>query len=154
MIGYLEEFNLGANVEIKPTPGTAAETTQKTIEMIDKLWPDSLPAPLVTSFNQDAMSELYKLNTDYPIGLLSRTWDEKIIEKAKEHNAVTIHFKETVLTAERCKQIKDSSDCLLLAYTLNHPERAKELFSWGVDSVFSDFPDKILEVSSNNTLTF
>ncbi|MEX2449365.1 MAG: hypothetical protein WD407_00755 [Rhodospirillales bacterium] len=28
-------------------------------------------------------------------------------------------------------------------YTVNNGQRARTLFSWGVESVFSDFPDRI-----------
>jgi glycerophosphoryl diester phosphodiesterase len=34
----------------------------------------------------------------------------------------------------------------LLAYTVNHPERAKTLFDWGVTSVFSDAPQRLYDV--------
>ena len=32
----------------------------------------------------------------------------------------------------------------LLAYTVNDADRAERLFNWGVEAVFSDYPDRIL----------
>ena len=36
----------------------------------------------------------------------------------------------------------------LLAYTVNDPDRARQLFEWGVASVFSDAPDIILAATA------
>jgi glycerophosphoryl diester phosphodiesterase len=35
---------------------------------------------------------------------------------------------------------------LVLCYTVNSAERAKQLFDWGVDAVFSDRVDLVLNV--------
>ena len=60
-------------------------------------------------------------------------------------NAIAIDVNQAILNPIYVKEIKNTNR-LLLSYTVNDPKRATELFSWGVDGVFSDCPKGMLEV--------
>lgn len=57
-------------------------------------------------------------------------------------NCISLHVHDVLLTEARVRQVKESG-LLLLSYTVNDVKRAEELYSWGVDAVFSDYPDRI-----------
>ena len=47
------------------------------------------------------------------------------------------------LSRRSVARIKDAG-FVLLAYTVDEPARAAQLFTWGVDGVITDLPDKLL----------
>lgn len=137
---HLSAHNLSMNVEIKPVPGYELETTQKTLESIKHHWPDMQNPPLISSFSIKVI-ELAS-TSPYPLGYVIDSWDSPWEETLEKYNCVSLHVDQSILTAAWAKRVKDTGR-YLLAYTVNSNERAQELYSWGVDSVFSDFPDLI-----------
>jgi glycerophosphoryl diester phosphodiesterase len=77
------------------------------------------------------------------IGLLLHEWRPDWEEDCLLLNCVSVHVNNDILTEEMAKKVK-SMNKLLLCYTVNDPERAKTLYHWGVDAVFSDVPDRII----------
>jgi glycerophosphoryl diester phosphodiesterase len=57
-------------------------------------------------------------------------------------DAVALHTNHAKLTPELAQEIKDAGYALF-CYTVNEPERARELFSWGVDAFCTDRIDLI-----------
>ena len=55
-ISEINALGLGANVEIKPTPGLGVEKAKATCALISSDWPDSLPLPVISSFDMSAMA--------------------------------------------------------------------------------------------------
>src|SRR5260370_1418681 len=53
-----------------------------------------------------------------------------------------LHADQRRLAQPTVEVVRDAG-LPLFAYTVNLPQRARELFSWGVDSVFSDCPDRV-----------
>jgi glycerophosphoryl diester phosphodiesterase len=64
-------------------------------------------------------------------------------ETANTLNCVSINMNEACVTLDLSNKIKEMNK-QLLAYTVNETKRAEELFSWGVDALFTDKPDKIM----------
>jgi glycerophosphoryl diester phosphodiesterase len=58
-------------------------------------------------------------------------------------DCVALHCSHKHLTAAKAKKVKDAGYALR-CYTVNDAARAKELLSWGVDAVFTDYPDRLL----------
>jgi len=56
----LADLGLGANIEIKPATGLEQETGRVVAERVIDLWPESLPAPLFSSFSEAALSAAYQ----------------------------------------------------------------------------------------------
>lgn len=69
-------------------------------------------------------------------------WDEEGLKLAKQLNCISIHLNRRILNEERVTAMKEQG-FLVCAYTVNRKRQAKKLFSWGVDAVFSDYPDLI-----------
>ncbi|KTC68063.1 glycerophosphoryl diester esterase [Legionella birminghamensis] len=140
LIKWLVFSNVTANVEIKPYPGTAEQTAITVLSYINRFWPQSREMPLVSSFDYNVLSLCRSLSPELPLGLLLDRWEKDWLKKAKELQCFSIHINRRALTAERVKEIKDQG-YQLYVYTVNWKRQAKKLIEWGVDAVFSDYPD-------------
>lgn len=137
---WLSFSGVQANIEIKPYPGTAEQTTIAVLSHINRYWPQGKDLPLVSSFDWDALQLCRSIAPEMPLGLLFHEWDDQWSQKAKLIEAFSIHFNRKILTMERVKAVKEHN-YIVCAYTVNWRHQAKKLFNWGVDAVFSDYPD-------------
>ena len=69
-------------------------------------------------------------------------WDEHYLEKASQLSCYSIHFNRKILSSERV-QVAKAHGYVVCAYTVNRKRLANKLFHWGVDAIFSDYPDLI-----------
>lgn len=150
VIDFLKNAHLSANVEIKALPGREENVVKKTLQ---QLTPDLLAANnsfLFSSFSMTALQLLRKYSPHCLLGLLLHEWEPDWKSIATSLNCVSINVNEEIMTEAAAHKIK-AMNKLLLCYTVNDPVRAQELFSWGVDAVFSDVPDKIIAMQQNRS---
>jgi len=143
VLKWLSFSGVQANIEIKPYPGTVEQTTVAVLSHIHRFWPQDKELPLVSSFEWDALTLCRSIAPEMPLGLLFHEWDEKWLQKAKQLECYSIHFNRKILTEERVKAVKDQG-YVVCAYTVNRKRQANKLFNWGVDAVFSDYPDLLI----------
>ena len=138
-VEVLGELGIGANIELKAARGRAAETGAATAALLSRLWPRNLPAPLISSFLEEALGAALAYNPSISTGLLFRAVPSNWRVRAMKLGCATIHADHRrlhrTLVAEIC-----NAGYALLAYTVNDAVRARTLFDWGVTSVFSDVP--------------
>ena len=139
----LARLGLGANVEIKPSPGREAETGRVVAGVLKSSWPATLPPPLIASFDAEALGAARDTAPEIPRALnvfrIPRGWRKR----AKALNFRAVHCLERNLTARRVRALKDEG-MAVRAFTVNDKARAETLFGWGVDGVISDYPERIL----------
>lgn len=140
VLRWLMFANMKANIEIKPCKGLEEATTTKVMSVINRLWLVHLPMPLVSSFDWGVLRQCRSLAPEMPLGLLMHEWDGAWSAEAKRLNVNSVHLSRKILTADRAKAIKEQG-YQLAVYTVNRRKQAKQLFRWGVDAVFSDYPD-------------
>lgn len=143
VLEFLQNAKMHANVEIKPLPGQDVETAVYALKEIINYFPQPHPAILFSSFSVPALQTLRKHSPQAMLGLLLHEWEAGWEEIAESLQCVSVHVNEEIMTPTAAKKIKNMNKALL-CYTVNNPRRAKQLYSWGVDAVFSDFPDKLL----------
>lgn len=143
VLQWLSVSDVQANIEIKPYSGAEEQTAVAVMSHINRYWPHEKNLPLVSSFSWDALVLCRSLAPEMPLGLLLHIWDEQWLQKAKQLDCYSIHFNRRVLTKERVKEIK-AEGYVLCAYTVNRKRLANKLFDWGVDAVFSDYPDLLV----------
>ncbi|EKD71951.1 MAG: Glycerophosphoryl diester esterase [uncultured bacterium] len=142
VLEWMKETGVSANVEIKPLPGQDRITVANAVKDIVEFFPQPSPSILFSSFSVDS---LYYLREQLPtcyMGLLIHEWLPNWLQIVRELNCISVHVNEDIITRETALKIK-SMEKFLLCYTVNDPARANELYTWGVDAVFSDVPDKI-----------
>lgn len=141
----LARLGLGANVEIKPCPGRERETGETVAQALKSRWPGRLPAPLVSSFNFESLAAAASVAPEFPRALLFREVPESWRARAEELGATSIHCNHMFLDRNRVASMRGAGYAVR-AYTVNDVRSAVQLFSWGVDSVFTDYPDRILGI--------
>lgn len=137
---WLSFSDVQANIEIKPYTGAVEQTTVAVLSHIHRYWPQSKSLPLVSSFEWEALVLCRSIAPEMPLGLLLHEWDDQWLQKAKQLDCYSIHFNRKILTAERVRAVKEQG-YVVCAYTVNRKRLAKKLYDWGVDAIFSDYPD-------------
>ena len=143
VIKFLRENKMAANVEIKPYPGLENKTTEKVMAEIAKYWDEEITPPLVSSFSLQVLKKVRALSATVDIGFLMHEWNPQWRAICHELNCASVDVNEAIITPEMVQLFKKDQR-LVFSYTVNNPLRAKELFSFGVDAVYSDCPDIIL----------
>ncbi len=142
VLALCRELSLGANVEIKAERGRGPATAAAVAGCLDR-FTDPLPPILISSFLTDAVVEAAQLAPSVPRGMLwrklPRDWRAVVVRL----HCATIHVSRDFLTKTTIAMIRDAG-YPVLAYTVNDAAEARQLFDWGVTSVFSDAPDIIV----------
>ncbi len=136
VIDFLLGNNMIANVEIKPCKAREQETGERIAKMCMGLWAGSTP-PLISSFSLDALQAARKVSATLPMGYLVKEPKESDFAILDELSCVSFHFAHQFATQALVDQIHDSGRKVML-YTVNDVERAKVLFDFGVDGIFTD----------------
>jgi glycerophosphoryl diester phosphodiesterase len=138
-------MGLGANAEIKAERGREKATTAAVAGCLAQL--GDMPPILISSFVAGAVAEAAKSIPAIPRGMLWRKLPRNWRTTAERLNCTTIHCGQKELTQKAAAEVCGAG-YPLLAYTVNDAARARELFAWGVASVFSDAPDIIAHAAA------
>ncbi|HCA88748.1 MAG: glycerophosphoryl diester phosphodiesterase [Legionellaceae bacterium] len=139
---WLAYTDINANIEIKPYPGMEQATLIKTLTLVHRHWPATKQLPLISSFHHELLALCHSISPDMPLGLLLDTWDENGLKVLTQLPCYSLHMNYRALTKKRVELIKQSN-IKLFAYTVNRRRLARRLLDWGVDALFSDYPDLI-----------
>ncbi len=139
-IEVLIEHDLGLNLEIKPCPGREKQTAEVALDVLSHYW-DNHDALLISSFSHVSMETAMDMAPDWHRGfLLPEEWPENWQELAEYLHVSTLNVNGNLVTYEDVRALMEL-ELPILAYTINDPDRAELLRSWGVDGFFTDMPD-------------
>ena len=130
-----------ANIEIKPTTGLGPQTGNVVALAARDLW-QGMAAPLLSSFEIDALEAAQEAAPELPRGLLLDEWRDDWRELTTRLGCVSSHLNHKLLDAARVASLKQAG-LHILVYTVNKPQRAAELLRWGVDCICTDAIDVI-----------
>jgi glycerophosphoryl diester phosphodiesterase len=143
-IDLLAKLNLGAVVELKPQAGSEAETGHAAAAILAARWPTHLPPPIVSSFKPAALAAARatapKLARALLVGAIPQDWRRQL----DALDGSMLHADQRKLDAPTVDAMRHAG-VPLFAYTVNLAKRAAQLFSWGVNAVFSDCPERVAE---------
>lgn len=138
------ERDLGLNLEIKPCPGREKETAEVALDLLSQVW-DAHDRILLSSFQHVSLETVRDMAYGWSLGmLLPEEWPENWEELAKYLEPSTFNVDGNTCTRDQLELLMDMEKPIL-AYTINDPQRARLLQSWGVDGFFTDVPDIIQE---------
>lgn len=143
VIDLLNQLQLSANIEIKAQEGKEELTVKKVLAIINQQWANNHSQPLISSFSLPILEWVRHHSATSMLGFLMHRWNKEWEKICDRLQCVSVDVNYKILTQRKVKKIKDSNRTLL-AYTVNDAELARTLFSWGVDAVFSDNPEKVL----------
>ena len=125
------------NIELKGK-GTAAPTGKLLARYCAGDW---VPADfLISSFNH---RELARMDKPYPRGALFTNIPDDIWAQVAALNAWSVNFAHWNLSQALVEQAHERG-YKVLVYTVNELQDIERVIGYGVDGVFSDFPDRVL----------
>jgi len=133
---------LALNLEIKPTLGWEEPTARAVADTLKAMWPADARI-LVSSMNTLALDIFHDLMPDTPLGLIVYAVPEQWCARLERHNCLSLHCYHAFATKELADAVHASGHRLHV-YTVNDPAQAQDLFSLGVDAVFTDYPERML----------
>lgn len=137
------ELGLGINVEIKPCPGRAVETTRTAVEILRAHWPDHPGMLLISSFQHECLSVTRDLAPDWPRGYLTGGLPAHWRAELARYGCATLHADHRRLRRGQIAEVKGAGIPLLL-YTVNDPGRAARLLAAGATALFTDRVAEVL----------
>lgn len=148
-VNYCKANSIWMNVEIKPAAGFEAQTGRVVAQWTRGLFADELadPArsaalPLFSSFSFEALVAAQDEEPGIPRALLVDVVPPDWRERLLALDAIALHTNHRNLTKAQAKAVKEAGYGLF-CYTVNTPERARELLTWGVDAFCTDRIDEI-----------
>jgi glycerophosphoryl diester phosphodiesterase len=136
------ELGLWANVEIKPAHGHEPETGKVVASLARELWRGAASIPLLSSFRPAALEAARETAPQLPLGFLTDRLEPGWAGAMQRLGCVSLHCNHAHLNAALAREIKDAG-YWLLAWTVDNAALARQLFSWGVDAVFTNRLDLI-----------
>ena len=98
---------------------------------------------LVSSFDHEELAAFKNLVPSIPLGLLTYGYPLDCIGIAKRLGVYSVHLHVDSVTDQRVADLR-SAGLKVFVYTVNESDDLAWLRSLGVDGVFSDYPDRVL----------
>lgn len=128
------------NIELKGS-NTAAGTC-KIIEKYIKVRNWKYSDFIVSSFQKNELFEIFMLNPEIPIGVLSKASVTEALELGKLLNAKAIHPSVGIITRDNVNLCHEMG-FEVNVWTVNEPEAIERMKDFGVDGIISDYPDRL-----------
>lgn len=141
-LACLAELRMGYNLEIKPCPGRASETAAAAIAVVRRFLGHGLPAPILSSFDRDALAAAQAIAPDLMRGYLAHDLAADWLSQVKTLGCRTIHLGRRRLTATAAAAVR-AAGYPLVVWTVNDPQQARSIVKWGADSLITDAPGEI-----------
>lgn len=138
---YCAANDLHLNIEIKPTPGTEAQTGQAVARIVRMHWPADRVPPLLTSFRPDALQAAGAAYPECLRGLLLHTLLPGWLSVAQQVDAQAVVCLHTLWTADTVAEVHQAG-MRALSYTVNESAEAQRLMTLGTDGIVTDRVDQ------------
>ena len=141
-IELLAELGLGAVVELKPAPGAETATGRAVAALVAGAGPRRCRRRWCRASGprrwRRPRAVAPQLQRALLVGAVPRRWREQVAELDCE----VLHVDQRRLDRTTLAELM-AAGLAVFAYTVKLPDRAHELFSWGVEAVFSDCPERV-----------
>lgn len=143
MLDHIDR-RVGVNIELKSFGGTAAAVASVLREYVDQRgWaPDQF---LVSSFHLRELREFRRLAPTIPTAVLLCGVPLDLAACATEIGAVAINLAADFVDAELVADAR-SRGLKVYVYTVNYQDDIEQLRGFGIDGVFTDYPERAVFV--------
>jgi glycerophosphoryl diester phosphodiesterase len=150
---FCRDHDIWPNIEIKPVPGFEAATGAAVARVTTQIYADLIRpegegvrfdprVPLLSSFAPAALIAARKVAPALPRGWLVDDVPPEWREELARLGCVSLHTNHRHLTAAQARSIKRAGKWVF-CYTVNSLQRARTIFTWGVDAFCTDAIDRI-----------
>ena len=138
---YCLRNRFALNIEIKPTPGSEAETGRVVGRELRRLWAGSGTVPLLSSFKPEALAGARDSAPELPRGLLLDTLWSDWFEVATQLQCQAVITNYALMDRTLVERLH-AAGLKALVYTVNDESVAQWLIGNGVDGIISDAVDR------------
>ncbi len=135
------DHRAGLNVELKG-PATAAPVTERLTRAVAEEG-YAIEDFLVSSFDHAQLVAAQAFAPDVRIGVLMPGWPLKHTKLAEDMGAYSVNLHLRTVTQELVDDAHDRG-LRVWIYTVNQPEDIARMRHFGVDGIFTDYPDRAL----------
>ncbi|OBX26774.1 glycerophosphoryl diester phosphodiesterase [Gelidibacter algens] len=128
------------NIELKGLR-TAFETC-KSIQLYTETKGWNFDGFLVSSFNHEELKTVFNINKNIPLAVLTESDLDMAKNFAQTINAKAIHPVHHLLNKKSVRQLQKLG-FEVNTWTVNDIETIQRIKTYGVDGIFSDFPDRL-----------
>lgn len=142
LIDLCKKTNTMVNLELKGEASKNEKYWDSIVENTVKMVADNKAEDLIfySSFEFDMLRTLKKISKNSKFGILLWEETEHWKDIADELKPQSMHLYDQTINKDLAKNIKNEGYELYI-YTVNSTELANELYSIGVDGVFTDMPN-------------
>jgi glycerophosphoryl diester phosphodiesterase len=136
------DLSLGVNLELKADAGDG-EALATAVAQVLAAEQAAFPV-LISSFEEEALEAAQRHLPYMPRGLLVGSVPPDAAARAGRLGCAALHVAQDRLDRAQVDALR-AQGLAVLAYTVNDSQRARTLFTWGVRTVFTDHPERLLE---------
>jgi len=142
LVTFLHERGMGLNLELKPTPGQERETGREVAREFLELWPAELPAPVISSFRPEALETFGEVAPGFERALLVPRLVGDWRKLAEIAGAASMHCGWRHLRRREVDEMREAGYPVRV-YTVNDRETAEKFYRWGVETIITDYPERL-----------
>ncbi len=136
---FVVQNDLYINVEIKDMQGhfSDGDVAAGVVAIIESVGAGS--RVLLSSFQHAYLPICKAIAPHIPTAALQEgAHPPRLLEKLAELKVDAYHCDDAIVNRQTVERLREKG-CFTAVYTVNDPQRREELFSWGVNAVFTDF---------------
>jgi glycerophosphoryl diester phosphodiesterase len=141
-MALLAARGMSANVEIKASKGREAETGAAVARALARRWMSLPQPPFVSSFSMESLAAARDAAPQVPRALLTLIFMRNWASQLEQVGCAAFNVLDRLINEKRARAIR-AAGYRTLAFTVNDGTRAERLLSWGVESVITDYPDRM-----------
>lgn len=132
--------SVSMNIELKTDIIDAKQLAEEVFKLFQQIELSQQQTVLFTSSSFEALQTLYLLNAQLRLGIVSDDITQAVLDQAAAIQCVSLSVDYKNLDRQKVDKIK-AFGYQVLAYTVNQRDIAKQLIEYGVDGIFTDYPD-------------
>lgn len=140
---YTIAHGICSNIEIKPETGLEAETGARVARIAQALWQQAATPPLLSSFSEIALEAAQLAAPHLPRALLiEKQLPTNYLDRLQRLACVALNLDNNLTTQDIVVKTR-AAGYEVCVWTVNDPDRARELLSWGCQGIVTDAIDTI-----------
>lgn len=140
----IRDHELELNLELKPTLGLEENTAQAAAETLGRVWPKEAHI-LVSSMCPVTLDAFHDLMPQTSLALITDAIPDNWLSRLRKHHCSALHPNALFVTEQGVADLHEAG-YRVHAFTVNEEDDARRLFDMGVDAIFTDYPERMLDL--------
>jgi glycerophosphoryl diester phosphodiesterase len=136
----VDTLGIGINVEIKNHGFDARHLVEKVLAVLN-LW-GRTESCVISSFDRTVLKEIKVNHPQWRLGWITDTLPMDWADFAKGNSLYSVHLNEKAVTETWINQAH-ALGLYTFVWTVNDALVARKFLEWGVDSIITDYPDRM-----------